>query len=194
MNSRFAALVRGVAITLLAAGACGQARALELDELMRQLAARGAAAASFVEEQHLASLDRPLRSSGELVYHASGELEKRTLLPRAETLRYAQGRVSSERRGRRTELDLRRYPQLLPLVESIRATLAGDRPALEKLFVTALEGDAQRWRLRLTPRDAGVLRLIREVRVEGSDAQVLGLTLERANGDRSVTTMSPHPP
>jgi hypothetical protein len=194
VSRSIATLVRGLSIAMLAVGACGPARALELDELMRQLAARGAAAASFVEEQHLASLDRPLRSSGELVYHASGELEKRTLLPRAETLRYARGRVSSERGGRRTELDLRRYPQLLPLVESIRATLAGDRPALEKLFVTTLEGDEARWRLRLAPRDAAVLRLVREVRVEGSGTQVLSLELERGNGDRSVTTMSPHPP
>jgi hypothetical protein len=189
--------MKGVARLLALAGfaaACTPAHALELDELMQRLAARGDASASFVEEQHLAALDRPLQSSGELVYRAPGELEKRTLLPRAETLRYAQGRVSSERGGRRSELDLQRYPQVLPFVESLRATLAGDRSSLEKLFETALDGDEQGWRLRLVPRDPRARRLIREVLVNGSGTQLIAFSIQRGNGDRSVTILSPHPP
>jgi hypothetical protein len=178
---------------VLAAPAAG-AQTPDLDRLMRALAARGDAAASFVEEQHLAALDRPLRSSGELSYRAPDAIEKRTLTPRAEALRYADGSVTIERGGRRTHLDLQRYPQVLPFIESIRATLAGDRPALEKLFELTLDGDERDWVLRLVPLDPKTRELVREIRVDGSEADLLRLTVERTNGDRSVTTMTPHPP
>jgi hypothetical protein len=183
---------RRATFLLLALAAVTPALAIELDGLMRLLAARGDAAASFIEEQHLAALDRPLRSTGELLFRASGSLEKRTLTPRAELLTYADGTAWTQRGSRRQRLDLQRYPQILPLVESIRATLAGDRKALEELFEIELTGSESQWKLRLTPRDARARDLFREIRVAGSNADVLSLDVERRNGDRSVTTMTPH--
>ena len=45
------------------------------------------------------------------------------------------GRVLTIRRGEHTRtLELAQYPQVAPWVESIRATLAGDRGALERYF------------------------------------------------------------
>jgi outer membrane lipoprotein carrier protein LolA len=170
------------------------AQALELGELMRKLAARGDATASFVEEQTLATLDRPLRSTGELRFRSNGELEKRTLTPRPEVLRYADGVAWTERGSRRVRLDLQRYPQILPLVESIRGTLAGDQQALEKMFDVGLSGTEAAWTLQLSPRLAQARELFRRIELTGSGADVLSLTLERHNGDRSVTMMTPHSP
>jgi hypothetical protein len=175
-------------------GVVPAAHGLELDALMHSLAARGSAAASFVEQQQLAALELPLESSGELSYQPPDELEKRTLTPRAEILRYSNGVVSTERSGRRTRLDLQRYPQILPFVESIRATLAGDRAALERLFELTLEGTERQWQLQLVPRAAQSRAQIREIRVAGSGADLLQLTIVRGNGDRTVTTMTPHAP
>ena len=186
--------MRCTALLVLALLAAPAARAFDLADLMMRLAARGDAAASFTEEQHLATLDRPLRSSGELRYRASGELEKRTLAPRAETLRYADGIAWSERGARTRRLDLSRYPQVLPLVESIRATLAGDAQALTQRFEVELDGHASAWRLQLRPREAQARALIRVIDIEGRDADVTRLVLERPNGDRTVTTLMPHAP
>src|SRR6266480_3270593 len=77
-----------------------------------------------------AMLERPLESSGELVYEAPDHLEERTLAPRVETLVLDHGVLTARRGSRSTTLPLREYPQVAPFVESIRATLAGDRAVL----------------------------------------------------------------
>jgi hypothetical protein len=169
------------------------AYAFGLDELMQSLAARGDASATFVEEQHLRALDRPLRSRGELRYEAPGTLIRRTIEPREETLRYENGVLSTQRGNRRVTLDVQRHPQALPFVESLRATLAGDRAALERLFETSLAGERDHWNLRLVPREAAAKRMVREIRVEGRNDEVTGFVLERDNGDRTVATMTPTP-
>ena len=183
-----------MAAWLLLIACDAQAAPVSLDELMHELAARGDAAASFVEERQVAALDRPVRSSGELRYRAPGELEKHTLQPREERLRFADGVLSSERGGRRTRIDLQRYPQALPFVESIRATLAGDRSALERLFELRLDGENTAWSLSLTPRDAPGRKLVRDIRIEGSGADVRRVIIERPGGDRTITTMTRHDP
>jgi len=106
----------------------------DLDQVMGMLAMRQHGRVEFVEQQFLAVLSRPIESSGELRYDAPDRLEKRTLKPHAETLVLAGEQLSVERAGRRRVMDLHAYPQVLPFVESIRATLAGDRKALERLF------------------------------------------------------------
>ena len=51
-------------------------------------------------------------------------------------------------------LDLKQYPQVVPFIESIRATLAGDRAALEQIFKVDFEGSFEHWTLELVPLDA----------------------------------------
>src|SRR5207249_367946 len=71
-------------------------------------------------------------------------------------------------RGHRTYLmPLRDYPQVAPFIESIRATLAGDREALERLFRVGFEGSLAHWSLLLVPTDARFARAVREIRIEG---------------------------
>src|SRR3982074_423982 len=95
----------------------------DLDAVMGLLAKRQHGRVEFIEQQFLAILDHPLESSGELLYDAPDHLEKRTLLPRRETLVLAGGVLTIERGGHRHVMDLRRYPQLQPFRESTRATL-----------------------------------------------------------------------
>src|ERR1700693_869670 len=57
-----------------------------LDRVMALLAQRTHGHVSFVEEDHLALLERPVRSSGELFYDRPDRLEKRTLAPRPRSL------------------------------------------------------------------------------------------------------------
>ena len=177
-------------ILLLCLGAAGAAAPMgDLDAVMSLLALRRHGRVEFVEQQFLAIIDHPVESSGELRYDAPGRLEKRTLLPRAETLVLADGLVSVERRGQRHVLDLRRYPQIAPFIESIRATLAGDRSALEKIFRVEFAGSVQRWSLTLVPLDPKLARMVRQVKIDGSEDQLARIEIRQADGDRSLMTL-----
>jgi Outer membrane lipoprotein carrier protein LolA-like len=161
----------------------------DLDAVMSLLAIRRHGRVEFIEQQFLAVLDHPVESSGELRYDAPDRLEKRTMLPRAETMVLADGVVTVERGARRRVMDLQRYPQVLPFVESIRATLAGDRRALERIFHLEFTGDLQRWSLTLVPLDRQLSRLVKQVRIDGSRDQLLRVEIRQSDGDRSLMTL-----
>ncbi len=173
---------------LVAAGACF---ADDLDSLMSLLAQRKHGHVSFVEEHHLAVLDRPVESSGELLYDAPDRLEKRTLKPKPETLVLEHG-VITARRGRHTyQLNLSDYPQIVPLIDSIRATLAGDRASLERIFKVQLDGSVDQWKLLLEPSDSTVARTVKQIRIEGTRDAIHSVEILQADGDRSLLTIGP---
>src|ERR1700693_1641906 len=161
----------------------------DLDAVMGLLAMRQHGRAEFIEQQFLAVLDHPIESSGELRYDAPDHLEKRTLSPRPETLVLASGVLTVERGGRRHVLDMHRYPQIQPFVESIRATLAGDRSALERVFHVEFDGSVQRWDLILVPLDRQMAKIITQVQIDGSRDQLLKIEIRQADGDRSLMTL-----
>jgi hypothetical protein len=166
----------------------------DLDRLMAAFAQRQHSHVTFTERQYVALLDEPLESSGELFYDAPQRLEKRTLRPRRESLLFEHGKLSIQR-GRRTHvLDLPQYPQLLPFIESIRATLAGERGTLEQHFALKFEGSFDRWALRLTPRDAVLSRAVREVIIEGDATVIRTIEIRQDDGDRSLMTLGAEVP
>jgi hypothetical protein len=158
----------------------------DVEALMALLHAHPPGKARFVESKEVSILDRPLESSGELVFTPPGRLEKHVTSPADERLVVDRDRLTIERMGRKQELSLAEYPQVAVLVESIRGTLAGDRAALERTYSLELGGDAKAWRLVLRPRDAAVAKLVTQVTIEGSQAQVQRVTIEQADGDRSL--------
>ena len=156
---------------------------------MTALAQRKHGHVQFVERQYLELLEQPLESSGELLYDAPDRLEKRTVRPRAESMLFEHGMLTIERGRRKRVLNLQQYPQVLPFIESIRATLAGDRTALEHLFELEFAGDLAQWTLRLVPRDSQAASVVREIRIEGTQAAVRMIESRQADGDRSVMTI-----
>ncbi len=179
-------LLRGTGLLLLAALAGASS---DLDQVMALLAQRQHGRVEFIEQQFLAVLKRPVESSGELRYDAPDRLEKRTLLPKKETLELAGGILTTQRGARRRVLDLHRYPQILPFVESIRATLAGDRAALERVFRIEFAGSVERWSLTLEPLDQELLRTVKQVQIDGSRDQLHRIEIRQADGDRSLMTL-----
>jgi hypothetical protein len=166
---------------------------IDLDDVMHLLAQRQHGRVEFVEQQFLAVLKHPVESSGELRYDAPDRLEKRTLEPRAETLVLAGGVLTQERGEHRRVMDLRRYPQILPFVESIRATLAGDRNALERIFHVEFSGSVERWSLTLVPLDSQLTRIVKQVQIDGSRDQLLRVEIRQTDGDRSLMTLRSPP-
>jgi hypothetical protein len=161
----------------------------DLDEVMRLLAMRKHGRVEFVEQHFLAVLRRPVESSGELLYDAPDHLEKRTVLPRPENLVLDRGALTVERGGGRRVLDLHRYPQIQPFVESIRATLAGDRGALERVYRLEFAGSLPRWSLILEPLDRELARVVKQVRIDGSRDELLRVEIRQPDGDRSLMTL-----
>jgi hypothetical protein len=163
----------------------------DLDEVMGLLAMRQHGRVEFIEQQFLSVLKRPIESSGELRYDAPDRLEKRTLKPRTETLVLSGGILTVERARSRRVTDLHAYPQVLPFVESIRATLAGDRGALERVFRVDFAGSLERWSLVLVPLDSKVKQAVTQVRIDGMRDQLQRVEIRQPDGDRSLMTLRP---
>jgi outer membrane lipoprotein-sorting protein len=171
--------------------AAQSATAPALDQVLQLLAAQRHGHVSFTEVHQLAMLERPLKSSGELLYEAPDHLEKRTLQPRAEVLLLDHGVLTAQRGHHRYVLSLRDYPQVVPFVESIRATLAGDRAALERFFTLKFTGSVDHWTLTLLPTDATVARTVKQIRIEGERGAIHTVEIAETDGDASVLTIGP---
>jgi outer membrane lipoprotein-sorting protein len=160
-------------------------------QLLALLAARRHGHVSFTEVHEMAMLKEPLRSSGELLYEAPDRLEKRTLTPRAETLVLDHGILTAQRGQRRHVLELSSYPQVVPFVESIRATLAGDRSALERYFSVEFQGELAHWTLHLTPKDPALAHAVQDITIEGERDVLHTVVIRQSDGDRSLITIGP---
>ncbi|MBS0579399.1 MAG: outer membrane lipoprotein carrier protein LolA [Proteobacteria bacterium] len=163
-------------------------------EVMALFAARTRGHVAFTETHELALLKTPVRSSGELVYVAPDRLEKHTLEPKPETLILDHGVLQAERGHHRYTIALADAPQVLPFIESVRATLAGDAAALERYFAVRFEGDAAHWRMLLTPRQAALAGSVSEIRMEGERAAISSVEIRERDGDRSLLSIGPELP
>jgi hypothetical protein len=82
-------------------------------------------------------------------------------------------------------------PELAAMVEAMRGTLAGDGNALQRYFKPTVQGAASRWTLTLVPLDLRLLGVVRQLRIDGHQADVRVVELQLADGDRSVMTIEP---
>lgn len=164
-----------------------------IDTLMRLQAQTRSSRATFVEQKYLSSVEIPLESSGELSYQAPDRLEKRTLKPTPESLVLDKDTLLLERKGRKRSIPLQSYPEVGAFVESIRATLAGDRAGLDRNYQVELEGKRERWRLLLKPLNAKATAMVSQIRLSGRGEQVETIEILQGNGDRSVMTIIPQP-
>jgi len=176
---------------------CGQAAdaaPLSISQLMASLAQHPQGAATFTEKKFIAILDEPVVSSGELLFIAPARLEKRTLKPKPESM-VLDGDILTLQRGQHTRtLQLRDYPEVAGMIESIRATLAGDRQALERVYHLALDGNPEHWTLLLTPLDPKVGAVVARIKMEGVKDEVRSVEILQADGDRSLMSIEKRAP
>jgi hypothetical protein len=102
--------------------------------------------------------------------------------------------LTLERGRRKHVLQLKDYPEVAGMIESIRATLAGDRKALERVYHLALDGGNERWTLVLTPLDPKVGAVIARIRMEGVEDVVRSVEILQADGDSSLMTIEKRAP
>ena len=177
---------------VICACACAAAAAgWNVETLMMNLARQQGGRVAFVERKHLAILDRPVESSGELVYRPPARLEKRTLRPQPEVL-VLDGDELSIQRGKQTlRAQLRQYPEAGAFVDSIRGTLAGDLGALQRRYRLGLHGTEERWQLTLLPSDPALAAVVLRIQITGRHDRIEVIETTMADGDRSVLTIAP---
>jgi hypothetical protein len=136
-------------------------------------------------------LNKPLESSGTLLFQAPAHLEKHTLSPKVESLVLDQGAltIDSKARNIKRTLVLQEYPAVWAIVESIRSTLAGDQATLERFYMIKLEGTAAKWRMQLLPTEKKTREVIREIVIAGHAAHVTSIETFESNADRSLMTV-----
>ena len=163
----------------------------DIDQLMKSLATSRSGSASFVEKKSIAMLDKPVESSGELLYNAPDHLEKRTLKPKAESMVLDKNTLTVEQRGKKHVLSLQNYPEIAAFIESIRGTLAGDRKALERTYKLSMEGDEQGWNLTLLPLEDKMKKVVAKINIVGAGNILRTIEIKQADGDSSLMTITP---
>jgi len=183
-----------LAVALCLASPFARAADWGVAQLFESLAKQKVTRATFQEKKFLALLDKPVESSGELVFTPPERLEKRTLRPKPESVVVDRDIVTLERGGKRHSLALRDNPAIAVLIESIRCTLAGDLALLTRTYSAGLDGSPARWKLVLRPLDPSLGVLVERIEIGGAQAQVRTVEIFQADGDRSLMTLSPLAP
>jgi hypothetical protein len=158
-----------------------------LTQLMASLGQVKSASAQFVEHKTLHILRQPLVASGTLLYVAPDQVQKITVAPQWERLALSGDTLTMEGGpdDRTQTIPLASAPEVAAFVEGVRATLAGDLPALQRYYTVALTGDAKAWRLSLEPKDAKLRKLVAWIRIGGSGDRIATVETEEGDGDHS---------
>ena len=181
--SALATLATGLALVTFSPSAFA---AWDLQQLMDSLAQHKSGRATFVETKRIAILDKPVESSGELVFVAPDRLEKRTLRPKPESLIVNGDALTLERGSQKRQMQLQAFPEVAAFIDSIRGTLAGDRKALERSYRLSLDGSADGWTLQLLPMDEKMKAVIQRIRIAGVRDQVKSIEITQTDGDSSL--------
>ena len=98
-------------------------------------------------------------------------------------------RAAAGRQGAR--LSLSEFPEIGALVESMRATLAGDPATLDRFYVPTLTGTADDWSLQLEPRDPRLRKIVALIRIQGDGTSIRTVETLETDGDRTEMTITP---
>lgn len=183
--------LRSAVVGLLFAPIAASGQDWDLSALMRAMAQVPASESRFVETRHLAMLTRPIELKGSLRYERPNRLAKHVQSPFDELLSVEGDAVTlvNRTKGEQQVLLLREQPVLAALVESVRATLAGDLAQLERHYKAGFSGRRSAWTLRLAPRDAKVRGYVETITLAGGDARLRRIEVLETGGDRSVMTI-----
>ncbi|MBY8937673.1 outer membrane lipoprotein carrier protein LolA [Pseudomonas fluorescens] len=172
------------AVALLAVSAL--ANAFDLQQLSEQLAKPDVIHGQFIQEKHLRALPQPLISKGSFVL-----AKNHGLLWLLKTPLKQDYRISAKGIARREGNGWQLLPNKSAGAEQNRlflAVLQGDSSGLQRDFELALSGDAQQWKLTLTPRSLLLKQVFNQINIDGG-ALVQTIELLETQGDSTVLRM-----
>ena len=162
------------------------ANAFDLQQLSEQLAKPDVIHGQFIQEKHLRALPQPLISKGSFVL-----AKNHGLLWLLKTPLQQDYRITAKGIARRDGDGWQLLPNKSAGAEQNRlflAVLQGDSSGLQRDFELALSGDAQQWKLTLTPRSLLLKQVFNQVNIDGG-ALVQTIELLETQGDSTVLRM-----
>ena len=163
----------------------------DFGKLMAEFRKLTEATGQFTERKYMSMLSEPLESSGTLVYFAPDHLEKYTSKPQQERLIVDGDQITVDQGQENIRtLSVEESPEVGGLIESIRGTLSGDAPALERYFAIEFRGTDAAWVLTLTPKGKRMLALVQSIHIAGSLTSIQTIETRERNGDYSVITIT----
>jgi outer membrane lipoprotein-sorting protein len=177
-----------LSIALLCAGLSNAAaQSWGLPQLMQQLSQVHAASARFTERKTIQLLDAPLISSGTLTYAAPAYISKTTETPTPQNfvLDHNNVTISAGPNQPAQKFSLNDDPRIAGLVQGIRATLAGDLPALSQVYSIQFTGTETDWQLLLHPKNPALAYMVKWMIIRGAGNRITTIDSASANGDHS---------
>ena len=162
------------------------ANAFDLQQLSAQLAKPDVIHGQFIQEKHLRALSQPLISKGSFVL-----AKNHGLLWLLKTPLQQDYRITAKGIARRDGDGWQLLPNKSAGAEQNRlflAVLQGDSSGLQRDFELALSGDAQQWKLTLTPRSLLLKQVFNQINIDGG-ALVQTIELLETQGDSTVLRM-----
>ncbi|CAI8990815.1 Outer membrane lipoprotein carrier protein LolA [Pseudomonas sp. IT-232MI5] len=162
------------------------ANAFDLQQLSEQLAKPDVIHGQFIQEKHLRALPQPLISKGSFVL-----AKNHGLLWMLKTPLKQDYRITGKGIARRDDNGWQLLPNKSAGAEQNRlflAVLQGDSSGLQRDFELALSGDAQQWKLTLTPRSLLLKQVFNQINIDGG-ALVQTIELLETQGDSTVLRM-----
>jgi hypothetical protein len=162
------------------------ANAFDLQQLSEQLAKPEVIHGQFIQEKHLRALPQPLISKGSFVL-----AKNHGLLWLLKTPLKQDYRITGKGIARRDDNGWQLLPNKSAGAEQNRlflAVLQGDSSGLQRDFELALSGDAQQWKLTLTPRSLLLKQVFNQINIDGGTL-VQTIELLETQGDSTVLRM-----
>ena len=162
------------------------ANAFDLQRLSEQLAKPDVIHGQFIQEKHLRALPQPLISKGSFVL-----AKNHGLLWLLKTPLQQDYRISAKGIARRDGNGWQLLPNKSAGAEQNRlflAVLQGDSSGLQRDFELVLSGDAQKWKLTLTPRSLLLKQVFNQINIDGGEL-VQTIELLETQGDSTVLRM-----
>jgi hypothetical protein len=180
-----------VAVVLAATSASSAAPdPITLDQIMAALRSVHHVEARYIERRYLQALRSPLETRGTLRFDAPDHLEKATdpaVNGSADRLTIKGNQLTIDRGSGAAPmvLALNEHQEIGVLVDSIRATLAGDGSTLQRTFEVTPSGTLEEWQLILQPRDDHQRGLLQWMRIGGHGERITAIDSRDGEGDRS---------
>ena len=178
-----------------AAGAGDDETAVALGRAVKRFAAVKTVRASFREEKHITLLKKPLVSSGKVYFDAAGRaFARHATSPKKSALVLRGNELVVEENGKRQSTNLRQNPIVATLAKGVRDLLSGKIEQLKKDFTLSYtekeKAGVTDWQITMKPRDKQLKRLVKSLRVDGRNTDLLRLSIFEVNGDKAITTFS----
>jgi Outer membrane lipoprotein carrier protein LolA len=167
-------------------GLSSLANAFDLQQLSEQLGKPSVIHGDFIQEKHLRALPQPLTSKGKFVLAKDFGLLWLLATPLKQDYR-----INAAGIARRDPHGWQLLPNKSAGAEQNRlflAVLQGDSSGLQRDFELQLSGEAQAWKLTLTPRSLLLQQVFKQINIDGGEL-VQRIELLETQGDSTVLRM-----